>query len=146
LQEAAGSYNSKREYLADAVAKRLGMRGGWASVTHVMACRWSGEVQHILRLRTASFRAICPDAPDAFAAWWAGTPPSTGSTNCLVLFDPRDRPRARRFVGLEDGLKTEARYRGYAEAVEALAGPAQPTPRFPAPSNATRPRATLTRA
>jgi hypothetical protein len=146
LQEAAGSYNAKREYLADAVAKRLGIRGGWTSVTHVMACLWSGEVQHLLRLRTASFRAICPDSPDAFAAWWAGSPPATGSANCLILFDPRERPRARRFVGLEDGLKAEARYRGYAEAAAALAGASQPTPRFPAPSKAAVPRDTVKRA
>jgi len=116
IQEAAGAYNAKREYLADAVAKRVGMRGGWKSVTHVMACLWSGEVQHVLRLRVATFRAICPDPPDAFAAWWGGTPPQSGTANCLVLFDPKGRPRARRFVGLDDGLKADARYRGYAEA------------------------------
>jgi hypothetical protein len=117
LQEAAGSYNAKREYLAGAVAQRLGLRRGWASITHVMVCLWSAEIQHVLRLRTATFRAICPDGPDAFAAWWAGTPPTSGVANCLILFDPRDRPRSRRFVGLSDALKVDARYRGYAEAV-----------------------------
>jgi transcriptional regulator with XRE-family HTH domain len=136
LQEAAGSFNAKREYLADAVAKRVGLRGGWRSQTHVMACLWSGEVQHVLRLRTATFRAICPDPPDAFAAWWAGTPPERGVATCLVLFDPQDRPRARRFVGLDDALRADARYRGYAEAGLAITGIDGQPPRFPTPSNA----------
>jgi transcriptional regulator with XRE-family HTH domain len=123
VQEAAGSYNAKREYLASAVAQRLGIRRGWASITHVMVCLWSSEIQHVLRLRTATFRAICPDGPDSFAAWWAGTPPASGTANCLVLFDPRDRPRSRRFVGLSDALRVDARYRGYAEAAaEVLRG------------------------
>jgi transcriptional regulator with XRE-family HTH domain len=125
LQEAAGSYNAKREYLAGTVAERLGIRRGWASITHVMVCLWSAEIQHVLRLRTATFRAICPDGPDAFAAWWAGRPSANGMANCLILFDPRDRPRSRRFVGLSDALRVDARYRGYAEAAtEMLRGSA----------------------
>ena len=36
LQEAFGSYNAKRAYLARAVADRLGVRGGWRSQTHVI--------------------------------------------------------------------------------------------------------------
>lgn len=138
LQETAGSFNAKREYLAAAVAKRVGLRAGWRSVTHVMACLWSGEIQHELRLRTATFRAICPDPQDAFAAWWAGTPPLSGTATCLVLFDPRERPRARRFVGLNDGLKADARYRGYAEAAAELLRGETRTGGIPAPSNANR--------
>jgi transcriptional regulator with XRE-family HTH domain len=134
LQEAAGAYNAKRQYLADAVARRLGLRGGWQSVTHVMACLWSGEVQHLLRLRTATFRAICPDGPEAFGAWWDGEPPRTGVSNALVLFDPLERPRARRFVGLDAGLRVDARYRGYADAAASLADARRAA--FSAPSNA----------
>ena len=61
LQEAAGSYNAKRQYLAPSIAQRLNLGPrGWRSVTHVMACLWSSEVIHALRLRRATFEALCP--------------------------------------------------------------------------------------
>jgi transcriptional regulator with XRE-family HTH domain len=123
LQEALGSYNAKRAYLADAVARRVGLRGGFASVTHVMVGLWSAEVQHVLRLRRATFMATCPDDSNAFAAWWDGRPPRSGITSAFVLLDPVERPRARRWVGLEDALRVEARHRDYAAAVAAMQAP-----------------------
>jgi transcriptional regulator with XRE-family HTH domain len=126
LQEAAGSFNAKRSYLAPAIADRLRLRGGFRSVTHVIAGLWSAELQHLLRLRTATFRALCPDGPDGFAAWWDGRVPDAGVSATFVLFDPAARPRARRWVDLADALRVDARYRGYADAVGQMAGGAHP--------------------
>jgi transcriptional regulator with XRE-family HTH domain len=120
LQDALGSYNAKRAYLADAVARRVGLRGGFASVTHVIVGLWSAEVQHVLRLRRSTFRAICPDDPSAFAAWWEGRPPRSGATSSFVLLDPVERTRGRRWVGLDDALRVEARHRDYASAVAVM--------------------------
>ena len=79
LQEAAGSYNAKRRYLAASLADRAGIGPrGWQSVTHVMACLWSSEVLHAIRLRRATFDALCPDPPDALLAWLGGEPPARG--------------------------------------------------------------------
>lgn len=126
LQEAASSYNTKRSYLAGAIARRLGIRGGFQSVTHVMVVLWSAEVLHVLRLREATFRALCPDGMAPFAAWWAGTPPGAGAeTSSLVVLDPIERPRARRFIDLATALRAEPRYRGYADAATALQRPAR---------------------
>ena len=73
IQEAAGAYNAKRQYLAGALADRAGIGPrGWRSVTHVMAGLWSSEVLHAVRLRRASFAALCPDPSDALEAWLAG--------------------------------------------------------------------------
>lgn len=120
LQEAAGSYNAKRSYLAPVIAERLGIRGGWASITHVIAALWSAEVLHTVRLRQATFKALCPDPTDAFTAWWSGTPPTSGTSSTFILLDPLHRPRARQFVDLGAALRVEPRYRGYADAVAAL--------------------------
>src|SRR3972149_4656225 len=65
-----------------------GRGGGWRSETHVIAALWSSEVLHSLRLRTASFEAVCPDPPNAFAAWWSGEPPAQSRASCLVVLDP----------------------------------------------------------
>ena len=123
LQDAFGSYNAKRAYLPGVLAQRLGLRGGWRSVTHAMVVLWSSEVLHVVRLREASFRAVCPDPPDAFAAWWAGEPRESGIASTLVIFDPLDGLRAtrRRFVGLDDVRSIRPRYAGYAEAAHAVA-------------------------
>src|SRR3972149_5950175 len=51
LQEAFGSYNAKRAYLATDVAERIGLGGGWRSGAPVIAALWSSEVLHSLRLR-----------------------------------------------------------------------------------------------
>ena len=123
LQEAFGSYNAKRAYLAADVAERIGLGGGWRSETHVIAALWSSEVLHSLRLRTASFEAVCPDPPNAFAAWWSGEPPAQSQANCLVVLDPDPggpAARRRRFIGLAEALRAEPRYRDYAAAAQAL--------------------------
>jgi transcriptional regulator with XRE-family HTH domain len=126
LQDAFGSYNAKRAYLGPELAERHGMRGAWSSETHVMVGLWSAEVLHTLRIRTASFHSVCPDPPDAFAAWWAGQPPEHGRASTFVILDPdpqlatSGRSRRRRFVGIADAMGTDPRYRGYAEAANAL--------------------------
>ena len=122
LQEAFGSYNAKRAYLAEDVAERIGLGGGWRSETHVIAALWSSEVLHSLRLRTASFEVVCPDPPNAFAAWWSGEPPAQSRASCLVVLDPDPggpAARRRRFIGLAEALRAEPRYRDYAAAVQA---------------------------
>lgn len=121
LQEMAGAFNAKRAYFGRELAERLGI-DGWASETHVIAALWSAEVLHMLRLRTESFRAICPQDPAVFADWWAGKPPTTGRTCTLVVLDPLASDRQRSFVGLEDALSVRPRHRGYADAAEALLG------------------------
>lgn len=126
IGEAAGSWNAKRAYLAPILAERLGI-SRWASVTHAMVALWSAEILHILRLRTETFRALCPDRLDAFTDWWAGTPPRAGTATTLVVLDPFPSARARPFVGLEDDLLVRPRVRGYAEAVERL-GDGRSTP------------------
>ena len=76
LQEAAGAYNAKRQYLASSIAQRLDLGPrGWRSVTHVMACLWSSEVMHAVRLRRATFEALCPDPVESFEAWLVGDRP-----------------------------------------------------------------------
>ena len=122
LQDAAGSWNAKRRYLAGALADRLDLGPrGWRSVTHVMAGLWSSEVLHVLRLRRATFAALCPDPPDAFHVWLDGDAPPEGVTSSLVVLDPLvpfgSRRRAIAIVG-RDG--PDPRHRGYTEAAEAL--------------------------
>lgn len=125
VQAFAGSFNAKRAYLADDVARRLGLAAGerdLASVTHVVVALWSAEVLHVLRLRKATFRAVAPDPIEHFEAWWNGTPPRSGVTASLVVFDPLpgDRRSRRRWIGLEEAQRAEPRYRDYAAALEAL--------------------------
>jgi transcriptional regulator with XRE-family HTH domain len=126
LQEAFGSFNTKRRYLPAVMADRLGLRGGFATVTNVTAGLWSAEVLHAVRIGPASFRAVCPDSTTSFNSWWAGEAPRIGpSTSVFVLFDPvqpLDRRRPR-FVGLDQAIEpsTRPRYRGYAHAVELVA-------------------------
>jgi transcriptional regulator with XRE-family HTH domain len=122
LQEAFGSYNAKRRWLAAGVAERIGIRTGFRSVTHVMVALWSSEVLHVLRIRAASFRAVCPDPTDAFDAWWAGQPPAPGVHSTLVVLDPLSMGRSdrRRYVGLDDALRVRPRWKGYADALDAL--------------------------
>jgi len=119
IQEAAGSFNAKRAYLPEAFGARVGVRR-WASVTHVMAMLWSAEVLHVLRLRRQTFRALCPDGSEAFAAWWSGPERRSGTWSTFVLFDPGASSRQRRWVGLDalEGLRP--RHRGYADAVDTL--------------------------
>lgn len=123
LQEAAGGYNAKRQYLARALADRVGIGpAGWRSVTHVMACLWSAEVLHVLRLRRATFAALCPDPADQLAAWLAVARPAPQMTSTLILLDPAVpfKSRRRTIVSLADAGRVEPRYRGYADAADAL--------------------------
>ena len=119
LQEVAGAYNAKRAYLAVSLGERLGVRH-WESQTHAIAALWSAEVLHAIRLRPDTFRSVCPDPPDPFSRWWAGTPPAHGVTSTLVILDPLASPRQRTFVGLADARMVRPRYRGYAEVAVAL--------------------------
>lgn len=120
VQETAGSFNAKRAYLGAALAERLGFRR-WASETHVIVGLWSAEVLHALRLRPETFRSLCPDPPDSFAAWWAGRPPPSGQTSSLVVMDPLATGRQRPFVGLDEALTgVRPRHRGYADVAAKL--------------------------
>jgi transcriptional regulator with XRE-family HTH domain len=125
LQDAIGSYNAKRRYLPAIVAERVGIRGGFASVTNVIAGLWSGEVIHIARLRAATFSAICPDDSSGFEAWWRGQAPSAAAeTSAFLLIDPGWNGASSRsaYVGLEEvlGGSVRPRYRGYGDAAEML--------------------------
>lgn len=121
VQNALGSYSAKRAYLGKVLTDRLGIRGGWASETHVIAALWSSEVIHVLRLRDGTFRAACPDPVDAFRAWWAGDVTGlSGRTSALALFDPGLGVREAFRLGELPGDRTRSRYRGYAEAAQRL--------------------------
>ena len=122
VQDAFGAYNAKRQWLAQAIATRLGRRSAWRSVTHVLVALWSSEAIHTVRLRTASFKAVCPDPIDAFAAWWEGTPVAPGVHSTFVALDPAatGRLERRRYVGLAEAVSARPRHRDYAGALEAL--------------------------
>jgi hypothetical protein len=122
VQEAFGSYNAKRRWLPSAIADRIAHRGPLRSVTNAMVVLWSSEVLHILRIRTASFRAICPSPAGAFEAWWDGVPPPEGVHSTLIVLDPLVSGRAdrRRFVDLEAALTARPRWKGYADVLAAL--------------------------
>lgn len=123
VQEVLGSYSAKRSYLAGVLAQRLEISGGhWLSVSHVIVALWSAEVLHVLRLRTETFRAACPDPATDIHGWWAGRlPPNRGVTSSLVLFDPSpDVPDHRRFATLDDVLPVRPRYHDYADAIARL--------------------------
>ena len=118
IQDLAGSFNAKRAYLAESVAQRLGVRGGWQAVCHVVAVLWSAENLHVVRLREGTFRALCPSPLDDFGRWWAGVPTGTATTSALILFDPNPGLPARRarFAGTDRLRAVDPRYRGYADA------------------------------
>ena len=121
---------AKRRYMPSVIAERLGVRGGFRVVTNVIVALWSSEVLHVVRRHRPSFSAICPHGPEQFAAWWSGQPPAVGVvSSSIILFDPVDGGRAdrRRFVGLEEVPTVRPRYRGYADAVEALRRESQST-------------------
>ena len=119
LQETAGSFNAKRAYLGRALAERLNL-GRWRSETHVIAALWSAEVLHTLRLRTETFRALCPTDPAPLEGWWSGTPPSSGLHSCLVVLDPAANSRQRQWIDLNAALTAKPRHRGYADAASAI--------------------------
>jgi hypothetical protein len=115
-----GSFNAKRTYLPGALAQRLELRQGFNSVTNVMAVLWSAEVLHDLRLRTASFQAVCPDPLGPFLEWLAGRPPGSGAFSILAVVDPLAWGRTRAIAGIEDVRNIRARYRGYTDALDAF--------------------------
>jgi transcriptional regulator with XRE-family HTH domain len=120
LQEAAGSYNAKRQYLAKVVAGQLGI-AHFASETHVLVGLWSAEVIHSIRLRSATFHALGPDSRERLDAWLRGDPPAAGTSSSVVLLDPFASGRQAPMVGLEDVLAgARPRVRGYPEAAERL--------------------------
>ena len=120
VQEAAGSWNAKRTYLPAILAQRLGIARGWRSVTHVMVALWSAEVLHVIRLRTATFRALCADPAQPFTDWWAGNPPAAGVSSSLVVLDPLAAGRQAAFADLDGALRARPRHRDYAEAAQRL--------------------------
>ena len=123
LQEAAGSWNAKRRYLARDMAERHGIGpSGWRSATHVMACLWSAEVLHAIRLRHATFDALAPDGPEALEAWLSGQEPKPGTTSTLILADPLVAPGERRRVWApaHEPPRLDPRYRDYADAAEVI--------------------------
>jgi hypothetical protein len=120
LQEAAGSFNAKRQYLGRVVARQLEVQG-FVSEAHVVAALWSSEVLRALRATPASFQALCPDGPSAWEAWLRGEVPRAGRTSALVLLDPFARGRQRAWLGLEAALDgARPRMRGYADAATRL--------------------------
>lgn len=120
LQAAAGSYNAKRSYLAATLADQLGIRR-FTSQTHVIAGLWSSEVIHRVRVRRATFTALCPDDRSRFDAWLTGRPPTEGVSSSFLLLDPFARGRQERWAGLERVLGgVRPRVRGYREAAERL--------------------------
>ena len=125
LQDAIGSYAAKRRHMPQVLAERLGVTAGFACVTNVIVALWSSEVLHAVRLRRRTFEAVCPDDLSRFESWWSGAAPERrGSTSSLVLLDPgvTGDGRVRAFVGLDAAIapRTRPRYRGYADALEAL--------------------------
>lgn len=122
LQESFGAFSAKRSYLPRIFADRIGLRGGWRSVTNVMLGLWSSEVLHVVRLRSASFLAACPDDLEPFLEWWAGRPPSTGESSTFGLFDPGvGLSKRRSFADLATAIaRAVPRYRGYGDAAARL--------------------------
>lgn len=119
FQEAVGSYNAKRAYLADDLRRRLQLPRAWRSVTHVIACLWSSEVLRTLRSRRESLNAVCPDEATVFDEWWSGRPPAAGVRSTLVLLDPIANTRRRQWSPLHTG-RIDPRYRGYVDAADAV--------------------------
>ena len=123
LQEVAGSYNAKRQYLAGCLARQLAI-AGFESQTHVVVGLWSAEVIHSIRLRSATFSVLCPDSDARLRAWLSGAPPRTGASSSLVLLDPFAKRLGQGIVGL-DGVLAGARprLRDYRDAAERLRSP-----------------------
>jgi transcriptional regulator with XRE-family HTH domain len=121
IGDLAGSWNAKRQYLAASIAQRHGFRHGFRTVTHVLTIAWTAECLHVLRLRSATFRSLGPDGPDAFARWWEGAPlADVGITATVVVLDPIDRPRAPAWVALADLGALRPRHRDYADLLREL--------------------------
>lgn len=136
IQEVAGSFNAKCQYLAPVVAGQLEIPP-FTSQCHAIIALWSAEVLHAIRLRRATFRALCPDPPTALLAWLDGQPPPTGTVRTLMLLDPFAQGRQRPLVGLETALAgVKPRVRGYAEAAARAAAQGYAGPGNTGPGNA----------
>ena len=121
LQEAAGSFNAKCQYLAPVLASQMDLRP-FMSQVHVIVALWSSEVLHTVRLRRESFTALCPDPSDALFAWLRGEPSTAGMTRTMVLLDPFATGRQRAMIDLDAALDgAKPRMRGYAEASSRVA-------------------------
>jgi transcriptional regulator with XRE-family HTH domain len=121
VQEAIGSFNKKRTYLVGELWRRLGFERPPRVEVHAIVALWSAEVLHDLRRHPATFRATCPDPPDAFQEWWDGEPPVAHRGTTLLLLDPFATGRQRQLVGLEAALDgSRPRISGYAEAAQRL--------------------------
>jgi len=129
VQDALGRFNGKRAYLAGSLWERLGMDGPPSTETHAIVALWSLEVLETLRAYPGTFRAACPNPPDAFLAWLAGTPPKPGVTSTLVLFDPFATGSQPRFASLREALDgAKPRIEGYAAAAALLRARRSPHP------------------
>jgi transcriptional regulator with XRE-family HTH domain len=123
IGELAGAWNAKRQYLAASIAQRHGFRHGFRSVTHVLTIAWTAECLHVARTRGATIHSLGPDAPDAFARWWAGErPEAPGTTSTVVIVDPIVRPRAPTWAALGEVRAVRPRYRDYAALLRELRG------------------------
>ncbi len=120
LQEAAGSFNAKRQYLAPVVARQVELPR-FETQTHVMVGLWSAEVLRAVRTNAASFAALCPDGDEAWTSLLRGDPVPHGSTATLVLLDPFATGRQRAFLSFAEALAgARSRLRGYADAAARL--------------------------
>ncbi|MEO5703870.1 MAG: hypothetical protein ABIZ52_02265, partial [Candidatus Limnocylindrales bacterium] len=122
VQEALGSFASKRAYLGSVLADRLGIGiEGWASETHVIAALWSGEVVRVLRMRETTFRVACPDGLEALDGWWAGSAHGLPRrSTILALMDPVSAVREPFRFGSLERVGGRWRYSNYAAAASAL--------------------------
>lgn len=121
VQDSLGRFNGKRAYLAGSIWERLGMDRPPRTELHVIVALWSMEVLETLRAYPGTFRAACPNPPDAFLAWLAGKPPTTGVASTLVLFDPFATGSQPRFASLREALDgVKPRIEGYAAAATLL--------------------------
>jgi transcriptional regulator with XRE-family HTH domain len=118
IQEAAGAWNGKRQYLPAELAKRLGVRR-WNSVTNVMVGLWSREVLDVVRQHRATFGALCPDDMSSFENWWKGEPPRAGTFATFVVLDPC-AARKKQVTSLDAALGSRPRHRGYADVARNL--------------------------
>lgn len=108
IQAFLGSWNAKRAYLADDLARRLAIERSWRSIDHVVVALWSSEVLHTLRLRTETFRAACPDDAEAFGGWWAGSASPSGTRT--AWWSSIHWPFVGARGGAGSGLRTCARW------------------------------------
>jgi len=113
VQETAGAWNAKRQYLAAQIGERLSIRR-WRSVTHAMVGLWTRELLEEVRLHRSTFQSMCPDDDSAFSDWWHGKLPPDGVSATFVLLDPV--ASSRRSIGhINEALSSRPRHRGYAE-------------------------------